>query len=89
MRLERTRLLIEYFKAHPCCDCGETDPVVLEFDHLRDKAFEITAKLVTYRWQRILDEIDKCEVVCANCHRRRTAKRRGALRVVLTDRVIG
>jgi hypothetical protein len=84
LRLERTRYLIEYFKAHPCVDCGETDPVVLEFDHLRDKSFEITAKLITYRWQRILDEIEKCEVVCANCHRRRTAERRGALRMILT-----
>ena len=89
LRLERTRYLIEYFKTHPCLDCGETDPVVLEFDHLRDKSFDITQKLISYRWQRILDEIEKCEVVCANCHRRRTARRRGALRVVLTDRVIG
>ena len=89
LRLERTRYLIEYFKTHPCLDCGETDPVVLEFDHVRDKSFEITAKLITYRWQRILDEMAKCEVVCANCHRRRTARRRGALRVVLTDRVTG
>jgi hypothetical protein len=89
LRLERTRYLIEYFKTHPCVDCGETDPVVLEFDHLRDKSFDISQKLISYRWQRILDEIEKCEVVCANCHRRRTARRRGALRVVLTDRVIG
>ena len=84
LRLERTRYLIEYFKTHPCVDCGETDAVVLEFDHLRDKSFDIAAKLVSYRWQRILDEIAKCEVVCANCHRRRTAERRGALRVILT-----
>ncbi len=85
LRLERTRYLIEYFESHPCVDCGETDPVILEFDHLRDKSFDIAAKLITYRWKRILDEIEKCEVVCANCHRRRTAERRGALRVILTD----
>ena len=83
-RLKRTRYLIEFFSTHPCVDCGERDPVVLEFDHLRDKLFEITQALPDRSWKSILDEMDKCEVVCANCHRRRTATRRGALRAVLT-----
>jgi hypothetical protein len=82
--LERTTYLIEFFKTHPCVDCGETDPVVLEFDHLRDKSFAIGPALSRNSWQSILDETKKCEVVCANCHRRRTAQRRGALRAVLT-----
>jgi hypothetical protein len=64
---------------------GEADPVVLEFDHLGDKSFSIGAKLVQFKWQRILDEIEKCEVVCANCHRRRTARRRGAVRATLAE----
>lgn len=85
LALERTRFLIEYFKSHPCLDCGETDPVVLEFDHLRDKQFNIGQDLYTRRWLDVLAEIEKCEVVCANCHRRRTALRRGVLRVLLTD----
>ncbi len=84
LALERTRWLIAYFAAHPCVDCGEADPVVLEFDHLRAKSFAIGPKLAQTSWQRILAEIDKCEVVCANCHRRRTATRRGALRALLT-----
>jgi 5-methylcytosine-specific restriction endonuclease McrA len=84
-RLERTRLLIEYFASHPCVDCGETDPVVLEFDHLRDKDFNIGSKLVHCSWKKVLAEIEKCEVVCANCHRRRTNKRRGAIRSLLVD----
>ena len=66
---DRTQLLLEYFVEHPCVDCGETDPVVLEFDHLRDKRFTIGAKLATYPWADILAEIGKCDVVCANCHR--------------------
>jgi hypothetical protein len=85
IRLERTRYLLEFFKGHPCVDCGESDPVVLEFDHLSDKSFAIGAKLVQFAWQRILDEIEKCEVVCANCHRRRTARRRGAVRALLSQ----
>jgi hypothetical protein len=83
LRLARTKYLIEFFKTHPCVECGETDPVVLEFDHLRDKLFAIGPELSRKRWQSILDEIEKCEVVCANCHRRRTARRRGALRAIL------
>ena len=75
--------LLDYFETHPCTDCGETDPVVLEFDHLRDKRFNISNALPYRNWQSILDEIAKCEVVCANCHRRRTAERRGFLRAWL------
>ena len=82
-RRRRTLYLLRYFEDHPCIDCGETDPVVLEFDHLRDKSFDITQGLDFRNWQSILDEIEKCEVVCANCHRRRTCQRRGALRTIL------
>ena len=87
IRLARTMYLIEFFKAHPCADCGETDPVVLEFDHLdsRAKSFNIGVVLHYRTWDAILEEMKKCEVVCANCHRRRTARRRGSLRAVLTQ----
>ena len=80
---ERGEYLIEYFKTHPCVDCGETDPVVLEFDHLRDKACTIGAVLTHRNWNSLLEEIEKCEVVCCNCHRRRTAIRGGWVRATL------
>src|SRR5215213_8451757 len=64
LALERTQFLLDFFETHPCVDCGETNPVVLEFDHLRDKSFSIGGKLTTHTWQAILDEIEKCEVVC-------------------------
>jgi hypothetical protein len=79
----RTRYLIEYFREHPCADCGEADPIVLEFDHLRDKCFEVTNQFASRNWQEILAEIAKCDVVCANCHRRRTASRAGTIRATL------
>jgi hypothetical protein len=85
LALERTTYLLDYFDSHPCADCGESDPVVLEFDHLdtQAKSFDIGQSLPYRKWQSILEEIDKCDVVCANCHRRRTARRRGSLRALL------
>jgi len=84
LALERTIYLIAFFKTHPCVECGEGDPVVLEFDHLHDKLFDIGHALSSRSWKSILSEMQKCDVVCANCHRRRTARRRGTLRVMLT-----
>ncbi|HVD37866.1 MAG TPA: hypothetical protein VNC15_03425 [Solirubrobacterales bacterium] len=82
---ERFIFLMDYFRDHPCVDCGETDPVVLEFDHLRDKKVSISEGVQGRRWQDVLDEIAKCEVVCANCHRRRTAKRGGFRRAAVAQ----
>jgi hypothetical protein len=78
----RVTWLLDYFAAHPCVDCGETDPTVLEFDHLRDKTFDIGIGLHYKNWDLVLAEIAKCEVRCANCHRRQTALRGGFARVM-------
>jgi hypothetical protein len=81
LAIERGNWLLDYFETHPCVDCGETDPVVLEFDHLRDKRFNISDGIANKPWALVLAEIAKCDVVCANCHRRRTARRGGFARV--------
>ena len=86
---ERVRYLLSFFEDHPCVDCGQADPVVLEFDHLGDKLFNIGSDLIRRPWQAILDEIAKCDVVCANCHRRRTARRRGTRRMRFVDEGAG
>ena len=78
---ERTAFLLEFFRSHPCMDCGESDPLVLEFDHLEDKAFGIAKGLRDRSWDSVLEETEKCDVVCANCHRRRTAIRGGFARM--------
>lgn len=83
-RIQRTRWLIDYFAVHPCVDCGETDPIVLEFDHQRDKRFDVAGGITGRSWEEVLEEIEKCEVVCGNCHRRRTAKQFGFLRALLS-----
>jgi hypothetical protein len=74
--------LYDYLAQHPCVDCGEGDPIVLEFDHVRDKkSYNVSAMGVrVLSWQTILREIEKCEVRCANCHRRKTAERRVSYR---------
>ena len=74
-RRERRRLLLEYLKDKQCVDCGERDPVVLDFDHVRGvKTGDVGRMLGRYAWARILDELKKCQIRCANCHRRKTAR---------------
>jgi hypothetical protein len=86
MRAEAAERVIEYLRDHPCVDCGETDIVVLDFDHQRDKIAEISHMIhAGARWPVILAEIAKCEVICANDHRRRTAATFGWKRAVLTS----
>jgi 5-methylcytosine-specific restriction endonuclease McrA len=66
-------ILLEYLKTHPCVACGETDPLVLDFDHLRDKQFDLGGDSVRTRGRRSIEnEMAKCQVLCANCHRRKT-----------------
>jgi hypothetical protein len=83
----RMTFLVEFFRSNPCVDCGERDPLVLEFDHVRGKSFNIAKGIRDRNWQSVLDEMAKCDVVCANCHRRRTAQRAGYLRALLAKRI--
>ena len=66
---------IAYLECHPCVDCGESDSVVLEFDHVRGvKLAPVTSLLSSGSWNKVQEEIDKCDVRCCNCHRRRHHK---------------
>ena len=72
------RKVWEYLLGHPCVDCGEKDPVILEFDHQREKLSNVSCLVSTgATWRRVKNEIDKCEVRCRNCHQRKTAKELG------------
>ena len=80
--------LLAYFRSHPCVDCGESDPVVLDFDHVdaASKSWNIADKVADgWAWRTIQAEIAKCVVRCANCHRRRTARQFGWYRYRLTQ----
>ena len=63
----------DYLKNHPYVDCGEKDPVILEFDHIRDKLIAVSGLIRYASLNRVRTEIEKCEIRCANCHRRKTA----------------
>lgn len=77
--VERNQKFIrEHLNSNPCVDCGETDIVVLEFDHIRDKEYNISDMIQSgMSIEKISSEIEKCQVRCANCHRRKTAKQFG------------
>ncbi len=72
-RIEAQRWVLEFLKTHPCAVCGETDPSVLQFDHLRDKAYNISTLLVQGNLAKLKEEMLKCQVLCANDHARKTA----------------
>lgn len=74
-RIDTRKKNYEYLLQHPCIVCGETDPIVLHFDH-RDSKLKrkCVSQLSGYGWKAIKAEIDKCDVLCANCHMRKTAK---------------
>jgi hypothetical protein len=75
-----------------CADCGLVPEVleVLEFDHRpdEDKKNDVSNMMASGTWQAFVDEVAKCDVVCANCHRVRTVGRRqlGARRGIPNDR---
>ena len=63
-----------------CIDCGESDPIVLDFNH-RDrskKKLQIgDCARLGWSFETIMKEAEKCDVICSNCHRKRTAKQLG------------
>ena len=72
----RTKIT-EYLSRHPCLICNESDCDCLEFHHLDQNKKEYNvSELLTYSWAKIDREIQKCVVLCANCHRKEHARLR-------------
>lgn len=75
-RLHIRKFIIDFKENVECVDCGVKYPYyVMDFDHLEDKKFNISYLAATGRIGKLKDEIAKCEIVCANCHRKRTYER--------------
>ena len=74
-RREVRAFLDDYLRSHACAECGEADPIVLEFDHVGAKRGHVAVLAgggISMRG--IKRELVNCEVVCVNCHRVRSAR---------------
>lgn len=74
---EGRKLIYEFKLSNPCASCSESNPVVLEFHHIDPKKKRNdVSNMAThgYSIESIEKEIEKCIILCANCHRRKTAK---------------
>ena len=78
-RIKRRQWIYNYFLSHPCEECGESRPECLDFDHIdrSTKKYNISKNRDNLSWDKLLTEIGKCRILCANCHRVHTAQQMG------------
>ncbi len=76
-RRETLQKMTDSYKNRPCMDCKQSFPACcMDFDHRNNKLFNVSDAVKNgLGVQTILDEIKKCDVVCANCHRIRTCEK--------------
>lgn len=75
---ERQAFIYSYLLEHPCSLCNEKDPIVLTFHHVDPSTKKNTiAAMRGFSLSSIRSEIEKCQVLCFNCHMRVTAHERG------------
>ena len=74
-RNRRRQQIHELKKTLRCVYCGLSNPLCIDFDHVdRSSKSGVLATMITggYKWENVLEEISKCQPVCANCHRMKT-----------------
>ncbi len=74
-RLAQRIIFFQWLKTQSCIDCNISDIRLLEFDHIQNKSYSIADKIGEVKFEVLMLEINKCEIVCANCHKIRTAER--------------
>jgi hypothetical protein len=75
-RAEFHTRMLEVLRSQACSRCGEDDIRVLEFDHVdkSEKSFSISQSIrLNKSWDETVSEMQKCQILCANCHKKRTA----------------
>ena len=74
----RNRVYVNEKKTKPCTDCARSyPPYIMQFDHVRGVKRASVSRLVSRgaSFTTLDAEIEKCDLVCANCHLERTAQR--------------
>lgn len=75
VRERNQKIIIDYLLKNPCVGCGQDNILVLDFDHIdRSSKTNEVSKMITMSVKTLTNEIKKCQVLCANCHRIKTAK---------------
>lgn len=71
IRQKLMNVFCEYLSTCKCEACGNCDPLVLEFHHVdpSTKKFHVSSKVKVVSWENLKKEIEKCQVLCANCHK--------------------
>jgi len=78
LRKDNRKFIFEYLSNKKCVDCGESRIPCLQFDHVDEKHKRaVIGDMMHYSRRAIIEEIEKCEVRCANCHAIRTSKSQG------------
>ena len=73
------KAIVTFFKSVRCMDCAQHYPeAAMDFDHVRGEKVSNVVAMTTASLDTLLNEIGKCDPVCSNCHRIRTAQRRAA-----------
>jgi len=70
-----------YLVENPCVRCGESNPLKLEFDHIKDKKVNVS-RMCSGGWSvlKMWEEISKCQVLCGSCHAEKTHTERNSTR---------
>ena len=78
LRKRKKEWIDDYKSTHPCVHCGESHPACLDFHHRNpsEKTLTISLAIARASLERIQMEVAKCDILCANCHRKLHHKER-------------